>query len=176
MLWHTLAAVASSATPVPSIVADFEKFCGPQGKSTQAILAQADRAGWKTNAAGAPRNFDPATERFKDSDQGLLKLAVATTQSAGEQRQVCGVSSASAVPGIAAATQTALGFKPALDMGTSATFFAVSTGNSWQSGAELTSSEFAAAKAAGRYYSIVASTTESSSMIYALHVLPSNSP
>lgn len=72
--------------------------------------------------------------------------------------------------------QAALGFKPALDIGTTATFFAVSTGNSWRSGAGFSSAEFAAAKAAGRYYSIVASTTESYATIYALHVLPANTP
>ena len=158
------------------MVAEFEKLCGPQGQSTQAILAQADQAGWKTSADGAPKDFDPVTQRLKDSDQGLLKLSVATTQSAGEQRQACGLTSTSAIPGIAAAMQAALGFKPALDMGTTATFFAVSTGKAWKSGAGFTSPEFAAAKAAGRYYSIVAGSTESYATIFALHVLPANTP
>jgi hypothetical protein len=80
------------------------------------------------------------------------------------------------VPGIVAAAQAALGFKPALDLGTSATFYAVRTGDAWQSGAGLNSSEFATAKAAGRFYSIVASTTESGAAIYALHVMPANAP
>jgi hypothetical protein len=176
MLWLSPAAVASSATPVPLIVADFEKYCGPQRQSPQAILAQADQDGWKTSAAGAPKDFDPATQRLKASDQGLLKLAVATMRSGGEQRQACGLTSTSAVPGIVVATQEVLGFKPAVDMGTTATFFAVSIGNAWQSGVGLSSSEFAAAKATGRYYSIVASTTETYATIYALHVLPADTP
>jgi hypothetical protein len=176
MLWLTLAAVASSATPAPLIVTDFETFCGPQGQSTQAILAQADQAGWKTSAAGAPKDFDPATQRLKNSDQGVLKLAVATTQSAGEQRQACSLTSTSAVPGIVAAAQAVLGFKPSLDMRKSATFYAVRSGDAWQSGAGLSSSELATAKAAGRFYSIVASTTDSGAAIYALHVMPADEP
>jgi hypothetical protein len=162
--------------PVPPIVADFERFCGAQGQSAQAILAQADQAGWKTSAPGAPKDFDPATQRLKDSDQGLIKLAVTSTQSAGEQRQVCGLNSTSAVPGIVAAAQAALGFRPALDMETTATFYAVRNGDAWQSGAGLTPPEFATAKAAGNFYSIVASTTETGATIYALHVMPAKAP
>ena len=176
MLWFTLAAAASSAMPLPPIVADFESFCGTQERSTQAVLAQADQAGWKSSATGAPKDFDPATQRLKNSDQGLLKLAVTTTQSAGEQRQTCGLTSTSAVPGIVAAAQAALGFKPALDMGTSATFYAVWNGGVWQSGAALKPSEFATAKAAGNFYSIVASTTDTGATIYALHVMSAKAP
>ncbi|MCI4590165.1 hypothetical protein MOK15_08660 [Sphingobium sp. BYY-5] len=162
--------------PVPPIVVDFEKFCEAQDQSTQAILVQADQAGWKTSAVGAPKDFDPATQRLKDSDQGLLRLAITSTRSAGEQRQTCGLTSTSGVPGIVAAMQTALGFKPALNMGTAATFYAVRTGNAWQSGAGLNPSEFATAKAKGQFYSIVASTMETGAAIYALHVMPAKAP
>jgi hypothetical protein len=176
MLWLALATVASSALPVPSIVADFMRFCGPQGQSTPAVLAQADRAGWETSALGALRDFDPATQRLKKIDQGWLKLAVATLRSAGEQRQACGLTSTSAVPGIVAAAQAALGIKPSLDTRMSATFYAVRKGNIWQAGAGLSLSKIAIAKAAGRFYSIVASTTGSGATIYALHVMPATTP
>jgi len=176
MLWLTVAAAASTAMPLPPIVADFESFCEAQGQSTQAILAQADQAGWKSTATGAPKDIDPATQRLKNSDQGLLKLTVSTTQSAGERRQGCGLTSTSAVPSIVAAAQAALGFKPVLDMGTAATFFAVRNGSAWQSGAGLKPSEFAAAKAAGNFFSIVASTTDTGATIFALHVMPTEVP
>ncbi|WP_420137685.1 hypothetical protein [Sphingomonas sp.] len=174
MLWLTLVATISGAAPLPPIVADFQSVCGAQNQSRDGILAEAKREGW-TARPSAPAD-DGQTQRLIHAGADRLGLAVTTTHSAGEVRQACGLTSATAVPGIAAAAQSALGFKPAVDLGSAATFFAVRTGNRWRSATELTSAERAAAKTAGRLYTIVASSTGTSASIYTLHVTASTRP
>lgn len=173
MLWIVLGAATIAATPTQPLASAFERFCSPQDIPTQAILARADRDGWQSKGPGQPKPFDRATERFKPSDRGILELTVSDTQSAGEQRETCGVSVAAAAPGIVAATQRLLGFAPALNLGTAATFYALRRGDRWQSGAALNHADFLAAKSEGRFYTIVAATTGASSSIYALRVMPS---
>lgn len=164
-------AAMALASASPPIVADFAKLCEAPASSAQAILAQADRDGWRKSETGGSGRGASAAERFKDSDQGELKLVAEDTESAGERREVCGISTAAKVPDLVAATTAQLGFAPALNLGTAATFFAVRSGESLQSGAGLSQPAFLAAKAQGRFYSIMASTDDMGVRLFALHVM-----
>lgn len=163
------------ATPpiAPTIVTEFVKLCASASDSARVVLARADADGWRTEDPGAPKDFNPATGRLKRAASGLLQLRVEDTHSAGETREACGVSTASETPDIVAGAQTLLGIPPALNLGSAATFFAVRTGRGWISGAGLSQPEFLALKAQGRFFSIVASTADTDSRIFALHVMRS---
>jgi hypothetical protein len=177
MLLLTLAAAVSATIPDSSIVAEFQKYCEPPIATVQTVLAQADRDGWRKGGAGAPTDFDPATQRLKDTDKGLLKLGFTTVHNRdNSQWQVCGLSISSAIPNIVPATEALLGFAPFLNMGSTANFFAVRSGATWRSGTALSHAEFLVTQAQGRFYSIVASSTETYATIYALREIPSKAP
>ena len=176
MLWLTLAAEMSASIPGSSIVSEFQKFCVPPGASVQTVLAHADQDGWRKGGAGTPADFDPATQRLKDTDHGLLKLAVTTTLSRDSQELACGLSNSLSVPNLVPTMQAYLGFAPFLNMGTATTFYAVRSGTAWQSGAALSRPDFLKAQTEGRFYSIVVGSTETSSTIVELRVIPSKAP
>lgn len=176
MLWFTLAATIAGATPLPPIVADFQSICGNNDQAPQAILAEAKREGWTARAPGSAGAADPHTQRLMHATPDGLELILTTNHSAGETRQTCGLKSTSAAPGIVQAAQEALGFKPALDMGSAATFFAIRTGAVWRSAYRLPPAEIGAAKAAGRFYTIMAHSDVDGASLYAVHVTATTAP
>lgn len=106
-----------------------------------------------------------------NSIRGRLTLKTSEQQSAGETREVCSISADSALKNTVPAAETLLDFKPAVDLDTSATFFAVRDRTGWQAGSGLNRTAFEQAKREGRFYSVIASVGDSKSMMTALHVL-----
>jgi hypothetical protein len=147
-------ALANEPAPVDQAVAAFQSLCAAGSFSRAAILARAERLGWRTSGADAPKIFDPASQRLAPAGAGPLILRVTSDASKGEQRDACGIAIDAPTTGLAAAVQKWLGFQPSFAMGRSATYFAVRNRDAWQSGV-IGKSKFAQAKAQGRYYSIM---------------------
>lgn len=161
----------AAATVTDPVVADFDHFC-LSGQSAQAILAEADREGWQSGVAGAPAHFDPATQRYKSTDNGPLVLRVEDSTSAGETRQGCGIIPPQTDSGIAAALQTDLGLAPAFHAGTAATFYAIKSANGWQAGTDR--KLWQKSHDDGRFYAIMTSGGVPS-FVATLHVLAKES-
>ncbi|MEO1969543.1 MAG: hypothetical protein ABGW87_12625 [Sphingomonadaceae bacterium] len=161
----------ATATVVDPAVTDFERFC-LSGRPAHAILAAAERAGWKSGGADAPKQFDPATQRYLPTSGGALVLRAEDTTSAGETRQGCGIIPPQPDIGMAAALEQDLGVAPAFHAGTAATFNVIKTDNGWRAGTDR--SEWKKAHDEGRLYSIMTSGG-SPSFIATLHVLANGS-
>jgi hypothetical protein len=175
MLWLTLAATMSGATPLPPIVADFQSICGYRDQAPQAILAEAKRQGW-TSRAPAAGDADTHTQRLVHAKRDGLELSFVTSHSAGDTQQSCGLKLSSPLPGILAAAQDALGFKPRIVMESTASFLAIRTGNVWRSADGMLPAGFEAAKAEGRFYLIIAHTTAKDASIFAMHPTATTAP
>lgn len=170
------AAVQAAETPAQQAVAAFRGLCGTGELAPGAVLARADALGWRRGGADAPKDFDPAADRLSPKGTLPLELYVTSETSAGERRDVCGLGVTSPIPGLDAAVEAWLGFKPSFAMPPAATFLAVRTGEAWASGATVDRAAFAKLKAEGRYYSIMAADggsggqDQAPAMLMLLHV------
>jgi hypothetical protein len=133
----------------------FQQLCATGPLSPGAIFAKADAAGWRRSGPEAAANFDPATQRLSPVGEPLLLLTASTETSLGERRDACSIAVAVRTTGLAEAVQNWLGFAPSFSMASSATYFALRSGEVWNSGAALSRDEFLKAKADGRFYSVV---------------------
>lgn len=160
ILFATVLASQASTNPV---VVEFGRLCASGQPSVEATRNRPGRSGWHRAGSSA--------DLFKNSAQGRLTLKTSDEASASETREVCSISADSALKDTVQAAETLLGFKPAIDLGTSATFFAVRDRTGWQSGSTLSRTAFEQAKRDGRFYSMIASVGDYSSTMVALHVL-----
>jgi hypothetical protein len=170
ILMAVLAAVTAPATDKIMVTA-YDQLCVP-GSASQAVLSRADRDGWQSSGPDKPKDFDTAADRFKTVGTATLKLSARETSGPGERFVTCGISVATAQPDLAADVQTMLGFAPALHFGTSANFFALRENDRWLDGSQLTGKDFAAAKAAGKFYSLLTLSHEGGSSVLSLQALP----
>lgn len=155
-----------------AMAAAYDILCTGQDGSPGAVLALADRAGWRSAGPGMPDGFDPAFDRFILAGDATLKLDVRETIVRDERLASCGISTPAPQPGLVADVQAMLGFAPALNLATSATFFALREGGRWKNASALSPAELAAAKAAGKFYSIIAAGTEKSATLVSLRFRP----
>lgn len=160
ILFATALAGQSIANPV---VVEFGRLCLSGQPSVTAIRDRARQYGWYRAGSSA--------DLSKNSIRGRLTLKTSDQQSAAETREVCSISADSALKNTVPAAETLLGFKPAVDLDTSATFFAVRDRTGWQAGSGLNRTAFEQAKREGRFYSVIASVGDGRSMMTALHVL-----
>lgn len=170
ILMAVLAAVTAPATDKIMITA-YDQLCMP-GSASQAVLSRADHEGWQSSGPGKPKDFDAAADRFKTVGAATLKLSARETSGAGERFVTCGISAATAQPDLASDVQTLLGFAPAFNFGTSANFFALRENNRWLDGSKLTGKDFAAAKAAGKFYSLLTLSHDGGSSVLMFQALP----
>ena len=96
-------AVAADVPPPPGVLQSFQRLCADAASGPSAF-ARADADGWLASGPGAPKDFDPSTDRFRSTRQGVLRLRINTNQSAGEHRDACGVSVFAPTPGLVKAT------------------------------------------------------------------------
>ena len=171
-----LMAMLAAAAVVPgtagAMTAAYDTLCVQGDDSPQVVLALAERNGWRSGGPGAPKEFDPAFDRFIQAGDATLMLDVRAMTSHGERRETCGISTASPQPALVADVQALLGFAPSFHLASSATFFAVRQNGMWKDGAKLTRAEFAAAKAAGKFYSVVVGGTATHATVFSLRVRP----
>ena len=147
-------AEARQARP-DDIVTAFGAVCiaGETGQTEE--LARADALGWRTTGVGAPKNFDPATQRLSPSMGAALVLTTMSQSSGREVRDSCGVSSLTPVEGVGDAVRNLFGFAPIFVMARSATFSVIRMGTTWQSAAMMDKAMVDAAKHDGRLYSVL---------------------
>jgi len=167
-----MAAVPATPDTARAMTTAYESLCATGDTSPQSVLARADSAGWRRGGADTPKDFDPAFDRYIRSGDETLLLDVRDSVSLGERRTMCGISTASPQPALIADVQAMLGIAPTYHVATSATFFALRENGAWKQGATLTRAEFAAAKAAGKFYSLVVGGTEHSTTIFSMRVQP----
>lgn len=172
MFLMTMAAAAAVPETGLAMTAAYDALCMKGDGSPQAVLAQADRNGWHRGGSGAPTDFDPAFDRFLQAGDATLILDVRETASHGERRAICGISTALPQPALIADVQAMLGFAPSFHVAASATFFALRENGKWKDGSKLTRAEFAAAKAAGKFYSVVVGGTAHRTTVFSLRVQP----
>jgi hypothetical protein len=174
-----MAMVAAAGIPVPAtdqaMTAAYVDLCTRDGGVPQGVLALADREGWRSGGPGAPKGFDPAHDRFILAGDATLELDVRENMVRDERFDTCGITTAGPQAALAADVQAMLGFAPALHIGTSATFYATRENGVWKDASKLTRAEFAAAKAAGKFYSVVAGSTGTSSTVFSLRIRPAGS-
>ncbi|MFA6113106.1 MAG: hypothetical protein WC729_03920 [Sphingomonas sp.] len=171
-----MAMAMAAAVAVPdsarAMTAAYESLCMAGDQSPQAVLALADRSGWRRSGADAPKNFDPAFDRLIRAGDATLMLDVRDSVSLGERRTICGISTASPQPALIADVQAMLGVAPTYHVAASATFFAVRENGTWKDGSKLTRAEFTVAKAAGTFYSVVVGGTDHDTTLFSLRVRP----
>jgi hypothetical protein len=172
MFLMAMAAAAAVPGTGGAMAAAYDTLCTGQDSSPTAVLALADRAGWRSAGPGMPDRFDPAFDRFTIAGDATLELDVRETIVRDERLASCGISTPIAVPGLVADVQAMLGFAPALNLATSATFFALREDGQWRDAKAVSRAEFAAAKAAGKFYSIVAAGTEKTAALVSLRIRP----
>jgi hypothetical protein len=165
-------ATAETLTDQPQAPRAFASLCASGDISAPSVLAHADKDGWRREGAHLPQDFNPAEDRVKDTSQGVLSLRGGSSPVPSGHLNGCAISGEFQTPGIVAAVQGVLGFSPAFNLGTSATFFATWSDNSWHSAATLSRADFLAAKAEGHFFSIVASTTTTESSIMVMQPIP----
>ncbi|WP_152616605.1 hypothetical protein [Sphingomonas sp. ERG5] len=170
ILMAVLAAVTAPATDKIMMTA-YDQLCVP-GSASQAVLSRADQAGWQSSGPGKPKDFDPSADRFKPVGTAILKLSARETGGHGELFVTCGISAATAQPDLVSDVQAMLGFAPALSFGTSANFFALRENDRWLDGSKLTGKDFAAAKAAGKFYSLLTLSHDGGAAVLSFQVLP----
>ena len=174
MFLMAMAMAAAAAVPGTggAMAAAYDALCTGRDDSPVAVLALADRAGWRSAGPGMPEAFDPAFDRFTIAGDATLKLDVRETIVRDERLASCGISTQVPEPGLVADVQAMLGFAPALNLATSATFFALREDGRWRDAKAVSRAEFAAAKAAGKFYSIVAAGTEKTATLVSLRIRP----
>ncbi len=170
ILMAVLAAVTAPATDKIMVTA-YDQLCVP-GSASQAVLSRADRDGWQNDGPGKPKDFDATADRFKVVGTATLKLSARETSARDERFVTCGISAATAQPDLVSDVQTMLGFAPALNFGTSANFFALRENDRWLDGSKLTGKEFAAAKAAGKFYSLLTLSHDGGASVLSFQALP----
>ena len=171
------ASFAGGGAPSPAageIVAAFQSLCGSGDPSPEAVLARADAKGWIRNGQDM-RGLDPRRDRVRRTPKSVLFLHAATSATAGEKQDTCGVSIHKAVEGLVPSTAGWLGFSPSPSFDRSATFFAVRNQEKWRSGAALDRAAFKLEKEQGRFYSIVALTGGDSVSLMWLRAYPADS-
>jgi hypothetical protein len=173
-MMFVMAMAAATAAPetAQAMTAAYQSLCVAGDGSPQAVLARADRSGWRRGGAGAPKAFDPAFDRFIQAGDGTLMLDVRENVSLGERRTVCGISTASPQPALVADVQAMLGIAPTYRAAASATFFALRENDIWSDGSKLSRAEFTVAKAAGKFYSVVVGGTEHDATVFSMRVRP----
>ena len=172
MLVMAMAAAAAVPDSPQAMTTAYQSLCVTGDASPQSVLARADRSGWRRGGADAPKDFDPAFDRFIQAGDGTLMLDVRESVSLGERRTVCGISTGSPQPALIADVQAMLGVAPSYRAATSATFFAVRENGTWKDGSKLSRAEFAVAKAAGTFYSVVVGGTEHNATVFSMRVRP----
>ncbi|MGH6617382.1 hypothetical protein [Sphingomonas sp.] len=170
ILMAVLAAVTAPATDKIMITA-YDQLCVP-GSASQAVLARADQDGWQRSGPGKPKDFDVTADRFKVVGTATLTLNARDTNVPGVRFVTCGISVATAQPDLASDLQAMLGFGPALHFGTSANFFALRENGRWRDGSTLSGKDFAAAKAAGKFYSLLTLSHEGGAVVLSFEALP----
>jgi hypothetical protein len=172
MIVMAMAAAVAVPDSARAMTAAYESLCMAGDQSPQTVLALADRSGWRRSGADAPKNFDPAFDRFIQAGNATLLLDVRDNVSVGERRTVCGISTSLPQPALIADVQAMLGIVPSYRLAASATFFAVRENGAWKDGSKLTRAGFAAAKAAGTFYSVVVGGTDHDTTLFSLRVRP----
>ena len=146
MFLMAMAAAAAVPGTGGAMAAAYDTLCTGRDDSPGAVLALADRAGWRSAGPGMPEAFDPAFDRFTIAGDATLKLDVRETIVRDERLASCGISTQVPEPGLVADVQAMLGFAPALNLATSATFFALREDGRWRDAKAVSRAEFAAAK------------------------------
>jgi hypothetical protein len=170
ILMAVLAAVTAPATDKIMVTA-YDEFCVP-GRAAQTVLSNADQDGWQSSGPGKPKDFDVTADRFKVVGTAILRLNARDTNEPSARFVTCGISVTTAQPDLASDVQAMLGFAPALHFGTSANFFALRENDQWLDGSKLTGKEFAAAKAAGKFYSLMTLSHEGGASVLSFQALP----
>lgn len=169
-----LAADAGATTPSPTeiVAAAYARYCALPDSSQAAVLALADRDGWRIDGFGAPIGLDPSSQRFIGRDGVTLKLVTSERTVAGEVQDSCGISTTADLPDLVDATSALLGFAPAVGERSSATFFALHDAEGWHEGAGLDREAFVAAKARGQFFSVMTMSGEAGSSLFSLRFHP----
>lgn len=170
ILMAVLAAVTAPATDKIMVTA-YDQLCVP-GSPSQTVLSHADQDGWQSSGPDKPKDFDVTADRFKIFGTAILRLNARDTNEPSARFVTCGISVTTAQPDLASDVQAMLGFAPALHFGTSANFFALRENGRWQDGSMLSGKDFAAAKAAGKFYSLLTLSHEGGACVLSFQALP----
>lgn len=172
MLTMAMVMAAAVSGAEPAMISAYSGLCTNPGDSQPQILARADREGWRRDGAGTPADFDATADRFKVVGDTVLKLVTSRREVADETIESCGISVLAPQPALWGDVAEMLGFAPAFEMSGSATFYALREDGAWRNGSGLSKADFAAAKAAGRFYSVMAVSSDSNASLFSLRIRP----
>lgn len=138
-------------------------------------LARADRAGWRNGGPGQPDGFDAKEQRFLDTPGGRLRLIVTRKAFSDEEMRSCGVDLSGADESAIPEMGKLLQIDPAVTNPYAANFFAIREGSHWRQAAKADHAEIARAKAAGTFYSFMATRSPNRTVAMDIHFVP-NAP
>lgn len=163
---------AAALAGADALAVTYADLCLRGNPDTAEVLARADRAGWRRGAAQQADGLDEVGERLLDTPAGRLRLGASTKAFKDEKMLGCAIDLAGPDATVVAGMAQVLGIDQANGNADVANFFAIRDGQGWRQGAKADHAEFARAKAAGVFYSFVASHTPTSAMVLGLHFAP----